>query len=97
MAEPVIQRKTWAPTQGKRGLECRYCGCRHFRVIYTRRGCGGKLIRRRDCRHCGKRMTTCEHPIGASRRFALRCQNGEHLSHILNRGPLVVRSRLDWL
>ncbi len=27
------------------GLACRYCGCRRFRVIYTRRGWGGKLIR----------------------------------------------------
>ncbi len=27
--------------------ECLPCGCRHFRVIYTRLGCGGKLIRRR--------------------------------------------------
>ncbi|MHC4981857.1 MAG: NrdR family transcriptional regulator [Planctomycetota bacterium] len=43
---------------------CHYCGCRHFRVIYTRRGWGGKLIRRRECRHCGKRMTTWECPIG---------------------------------
>jgi DNA-directed RNA polymerase subunit RPC12/RpoP len=50
--------------QDKRGLECRYCGCKHFRVIYTRRGWGGKLIRRRECRHCGNRMTTWERPIG---------------------------------
>ncbi len=47
-----------------RGLECRHCGCKHFRVIYTRRGWGGKLIRRRECRHCGKRITTWERPIG---------------------------------
>ena len=65
MGEPVTQRKAWDPAQDKRGLECRYCGCRHFSVIYTRRGWGGKLIRRRECRHCGKRMTTWERPIGA--------------------------------
>ena len=42
------------------GLECRRCGCRHFYVIYTRRVLGGKLMRRRECRNCGKRMTTVE-------------------------------------
>ena len=42
------------------GLECRRCGCRHFYVIYTRRAFGGKLVRRRQCRNCGKRMTTME-------------------------------------
>ncbi|OQB79345.1 MAG: transcriptional regulator NrdR [Planctomycetes bacterium ADurb.Bin126] len=46
------------------GLNCRSCGCRHFWVVYTRRGWGGKLIRRRECRHCGKRMTTWEKPVG---------------------------------
>ena len=35
------------------------------RQVYTRRGRGGKLIRRRECRHCGKRMTTWERPVGA--------------------------------
>jgi hypothetical protein len=45
----------------KRGLECRYCGCKHFRVIYTRPAWGGRLLRRRECRNCGKRLTTWEH------------------------------------
>lgn len=49
-----------APTE-KRGLECRHCGCKHFRVIYTRPAWGGRIMRRRGCRHCGKRMTTWEH------------------------------------
>jgi transcriptional regulator NrdR family protein len=60
MVETVSQRKTWDPAQDKRGIECRACGCRHFWVVYTRRGSGGRLIRRRECRHCGKRMTTWE-------------------------------------
>lgn len=47
-----------------RGLECRDCGCRHFRVVYTRAAVGGKLVRRRECRHCGARITTWEKPIG---------------------------------
>lgn len=44
----------------RRGIECPKCGCRHFLVIYTRRAAGGKLIRRRECRHCGRRVTTSE-------------------------------------
>ena len=68
MSEPVRQqgperaegRKTWDPAQDKRGLECRACGCKHFRVIYTRPTWGGRIMRRRECRHCGRRMTTWE-------------------------------------
>ncbi|MHB1158324.1 MAG: NrdR family transcriptional regulator [Phycisphaerales bacterium] len=55
------ENKVTAPP---RGLECPKCGCQHFYVIYTRPGAGGKLIRRRECRHCGRRMTTWERMIG---------------------------------
>jgi len=50
-------------TQGDegRGLECPRCGCGHFRVLYTRRAVGRRLLRRRECRYCGRRMTTYEH------------------------------------
>lgn len=44
----------------KRGLECPKCGCGHFRVLYTRRAVAGKLLRRRECRYCGRRITTYE-------------------------------------
>lgn len=44
----------------QKGLVCRHCGCRHFRVLYTRRAWGGRIMRRRECRYCGKRMTTWE-------------------------------------
>lgn len=47
-----------------RGIACPICGCRHLRVIYTRRALGGKLVRRRECRFCGKRITTWERLIG---------------------------------
>ena len=30
------QREAWEPDESARGLECRYCRCRHFRVVYTR-------------------------------------------------------------
>lgn len=46
--------------QVPRGLVCRACGCRHFRVLYTRPAWGGRLLRRRACRHCGRRTTTYE-------------------------------------
>lgn len=53
------------PGQGdNRGLECRRCGCKHFRVIYTRPTWGGRIQRRRECRHCGKRITTWERTGG---------------------------------
>ena len=56
MAQPNQNQKA----MGKRGLECPRCGCAHFRVLYTRRAWGGRLLRRRKCRHCGRRMTTYE-------------------------------------
>ena len=59
MGEHVTQRKTWDPAQDKRALECRWCGCRHFRVVYTRERVGG-IRRKRECRNCGKPMWTME-------------------------------------
>ena len=53
-----------ARPEDKRGLECRHCGCKHFRVIYTRPTWGGRIMRRRECRNCGKRMTTWERAGG---------------------------------
>lgn len=45
------------------GIRCPDCGCRHCPVYYTRhRGDarGGKTIRRRTCRACGRRFLTFE-------------------------------------
>ncbi len=50
----------------QRGLQCRKCGCRHFRVVYTRAAWGGKLVRRRECRRCGARITTWERAVGGA-------------------------------
>ena len=47
-----------------RGLVCPTCGCRHFEVVYTRATPIGTIRRRRQCRHCGRRVTTNER-IGA--------------------------------
>lgn len=50
-----------APPLDPVGLRCRDCGCRDLRVLETRRMSGGRIRRRRQCRHCGKRVTTTEH------------------------------------
>jgi len=60
MGGSSAERKTFAPTEDRRGLECRHCTCRHFRLIYTRQGWAAKLICRWECRHCQRRITTLE-------------------------------------
>lgn len=65
--KPTVHATPTAPIQShadQRGLVCPQCGCRHFEVLYTRRAHGGKLIRRRACRHCGRRITTSETRLG---------------------------------
>jgi len=49
-----------ASAANRRGLECPRCGCRHFHVLYTRAAIGGRILRRRECRHCGRRLTAYE-------------------------------------
>jgi hypothetical protein len=49
---------------GRRGIECPACGCRHFHVLYTRRAVGKRILRRRECRNCGRRITTYESAKG---------------------------------
>jgi transcriptional regulator NrdR family protein len=56
----VKQPTAPSPDRERRGIECPRCGCRHFRVIYTRAAWGGGLRRRRECRYCGHRITTTE-------------------------------------
>ncbi len=45
------------------GLVCPNCGSRHFYVIYTRPR-AGKIVRRKECRYCGRRVTTVERVSG---------------------------------
>jgi len=45
-------------------VTCRHCGCKHFRVVCTRPTSGGRIMRRRECRHCGKRLTAWERSVG---------------------------------
>ena len=51
-----------------RGIECPACGCRHFHVLYTRPTPSGRIQRRRECRNCGRRLTTVEHVVGPGTR-----------------------------
>ncbi len=50
------------PVAEPRGLRCPRCECGHFHVLYTRGAPGGAIRRRRECRHCGRRITTTERP-----------------------------------
>jgi DNA-directed RNA polymerase subunit RPC12/RpoP len=54
----TLEKKPAVPE--KRGIECPACGCRHFHVLYTRRAVGKRILRRRECRNCGRRVTTYE-------------------------------------
>lgn len=42
------------------GIMCPRCGCRHFEVLETRKVFGARIRRRRECRHCGRRIVTHE-------------------------------------
>ena len=54
------ERQVWPGPTPEGGLTCRKCGCGHFRTIYTRKSGKGRILRRRECRYCGKRVTTIE-------------------------------------
>ena len=47
------------------GLSCAKCGCQHLPVYYTRPRRGGYIVRVRQCRHCGERLTTREKVVGS--------------------------------
>jgi len=48
------------------GLECPRCGCRHFYTLQTRQR-SDMVLRRKECRHCGARVTTREAMVGSSK------------------------------
>lgn len=51
------------PASDARGITCPKCGCRHFEVVYVYPVKGGRICRRRQCRHCGRRITTYEQAL----------------------------------
>jgi len=57
---PPVKRHTLSQDGQKVGLICRECGCQHFRVVYVKHRPDGVVIRRRECRHCGRRILTRE-------------------------------------
>jgi len=60
----MTQDAAGARPKEPRGIECRRCGCRHLEVVYTRRQQNQMVLRRRECRHCGARLSTVERVIG---------------------------------
>lgn len=52
------------PQDVTRGVVCGRCGHWRLKVVYTRRAPGGRIVRRRECRRCGHRLTTWEREIG---------------------------------
>lgn len=59
MADPIATTPPPAPPPGG-GIRCPSCGCQDLRVIYTRHR-RGRIVRRRECRYCGRRLLTYEH------------------------------------
>jgi DNA-directed RNA polymerase subunit RPC12/RpoP len=46
--------------RGERGIVCPNCGCRHFHTTNTEPLHDGRIRRRKECRHCGRRIVTYE-------------------------------------
>lgn len=61
---PRVKQQALSLGSGKVGLVCRVCGCQHFRVVYVKHRPDGVVLRRRECRHCGKRTLTRETQVG---------------------------------
>jgi len=57
---PKVKQRDEVVDGQKAGLVCRACGCQHFHVVYLKRRPNGVVMRLRECRHCGKRITTRE-------------------------------------
>lgn len=62
---PEVVADVPPPPEKNKGLSCPSCGCRHLPVVKTRPGWGGRIMRVRECRHCGRRLTTFERSGGA--------------------------------
>lgn len=42
------------------GIRCPQCGCCHFYTTHTEPLRDGRIRRRKQCRHCGRRIVTYE-------------------------------------
>ncbi len=54
--------KSADPSPEPRGIECPSCGCRHFYTTHTEPLRDGRIRRRKECRHCGRKIVTHEAP-----------------------------------
>ena len=57
-AEPAAMKREL--DKSDRGLRCPRCGCRHFYTTHTEPLRDGRIRRRKECRHCGRRIVTYE-------------------------------------
>lgn len=51
------------PDEEKRGLICVKCGCEHFYTRRTTKVRGGRILRERECRYCGRMYRTYEEAL----------------------------------
>lgn len=55
----MIAHRPPNPEDPPKGPSCPDCGCAHLPVLYTRHR-GGRTVRVRECRNCGRRIHTTE-------------------------------------
>jgi len=48
------------PDPQERGIQCPQCSCRHFYTTHTEPLKDGRIRRRKQCRHCRRRIVTYE-------------------------------------
>jgi transcriptional regulator NrdR family protein len=49
------------------GIRCPQCGCCHFYTTHTEPLRDGRIRRRKQCRHCGRRIVTYEVAIASKK------------------------------
>lgn len=59
MKERILSDHMKEKDESDKGLTCPGCGCRHWSVIYVRYK-RDLIVRRRECRNCGRRILTYE-------------------------------------
>lgn len=50
---------------GDRGIRCGDCNGGHFYTLRTTKLPGGRILRERQCRNCGRRIRTYERAFGS--------------------------------
>jgi transcriptional regulator NrdR family protein len=48
------------PVPQQRGIQCPQCGCHQFYTTHTEPLRDGRIRRRKQCRHCRRRIVTYE-------------------------------------